>query len=71
MNTYYIVKHTSPDDTVMWKAHRKGILSAFDIYNHNNVMWDSYSAVNADECEIKLRRSLNPVKPEVVRVVKI
>ena len=71
MKTYYIVKHYQSSGIVLWMAHRCGILSALNVFNIVNVVSGTTTGHGADECEKQLRRRLDPIKPVVVRVVKI
>ena len=71
MKTYYIVKHVNERDEIIYKAHKQGILTLFNIYNYNNAVLGSFSLKSADDCEARLRRVLNPIKPEVIRAVSI
>ena len=69
MRTYYIVKHHK-NRSPHWEAHKRGFWSTFGKYNNINCVLRTYS-YSADECEKELRRVLDPIKPEVVRVVRI
>jgi len=75
MRTYYIVKHVDEHDRISYMAHKRGFLSTFNIFNNYNVVRDSWigsSVFNASaECEGVLRRILNPVKPKVIKIVRI
>ena len=71
MRTYYIVKKVSPAGYKNWTAHRRGIWSTCNRFNDFNALMETYTSDSADSCERRLRALLDPVKPEVVRVLKI
>lgn len=71
MKTYYIVETVDRDGDLRWCAHGHGILSMLNIFNIWNMISETYSWRGPDQCEARLRRILHPVKPKVVRVVRI
>ena len=71
MKTYYIVQHQNEDGVDYWLAYGRGIFSTMNIWDCWNAVCGTYSFESPDDCEEKLRRALNPVKPIVIRVVKI
>lgn len=72
MKTYYIVKHFREwNHKEYWSAHRRGFLSTLNCYNTFNKVIYSSSEVSADDCEKLLRKIVNPIKPLVVRIVRI
>lgn len=70
MKTYYIVRHVELDRSVHYYAHYSGFLSMFGKFNYVNNVPCTYSS-SADDCENLLRNVLDPVKPTIVRVVRI
>lgn len=75
--TYYIVKHINVGGGPEWRAHGHGLLSTLNIFNFANEILATHTGLGADTCEAKLRREVklrrypDPVKPEVVRVLRI
>ena len=71
MRTYYIVEEVSARGEKEWRAYKRGILSTFNRFWGPNYVMSTLSYDGPDDCETNLRRVLDPVKPKVVRVVKI
>ena len=71
MKTYYIVKHVNNRNEKYWEAHRRGFRSILNKFNHMNYVKNTCSFRGPDECEQLLSRVLNPIKPKIVRVLKI
>lgn len=70
MRTYYIVEHEETYGT-MWRAHKRGILSTFGLYNIMNMVIPASSSRSAEVCEYYLRKHVGKPAPKVVRVVKV
>ena len=71
MKTYYIVRHVEINNNVCWRVHERGILSTFNYFGVMNSIPECVSFHGPDDCENHLRRFVNPIKPVIVRVVKI
>ncbi len=71
MRTYYIVAHGTALGNPYWKAHRRGIWSTFNKFNGVNSVLDTYSHISPEDCEARLNGVIHPVKPKVVRVVRL
>ena len=72
MKTFYIVKEYLPwNKRPEWIAYRRGVLSTFNIFNPLNQIHGSSSYTSAGECEEFLRNILHPIKPRIIKIIKI
>ncbi len=71
MKTYYIVKHTGMGGETFYRAHKRGIGTAFNCYSILSSVIEARTFISADECERLLRLYLKTEEPIVVRVVRV
>ena len=69
MKTYYIVERFDEDRRKYWSAHRRGIRTAFNVFNYTNQVVVSFTSVK--ECKKRLVYKANPIKPKIIEVVCI